>query len=334
MEIDKFSNYPFLTRTVQYVADMGTPVDNILTSRSFDITRYRARSRVLQAIHGDIQHDDTVNFTVELLSYAVARIMVSCLNDAFLTRRYSLAEAKYAYHMMKQENNEVLQEIGEDLHIEASVTESGLFYLHFTDYIRGAVRLRSIQWKLVNRILNSGYVSITKEEYARLLQEAVRSRIIDALPLNVPDEFCQALEKYLLEIKASVDISRTEFDEAGFGNVESEHFPPCIVHLISNAQGGINLAHSARFALTSFLLNIGMSVDQVVSLFNVSPDFNEEKTRYQVEHISGSTGTAYKPPSCTTLITYGNCYGKDKLCETIRHPLNYYKRKKKTGSAK
>jgi DNA primase large subunit len=333
MEIVKLSHYPFLTQTVQYVADMGTPVDNILTLRSFDITRYRARSRVLQAVHGEIQHDDTVNFTVELLSYPVARILVSCLDDAFLTRRYSLAEAKYAYHMMKQENNEVLQEIGEDLHIVASVTESGLFDLHFTDYIRGAVGLHSVQWKLINRILYSGYVSITKEEYARLLQEAVRARIIGALPLNVPDEFCQALKNYLLEIKSTVDVSRTEFDDAGFGNVEPEHFPPCIVHLLSNAQGGINLAHSARFALTSFLLNIGMSVDQVVSLFNVSPDFNEEKTRYQVEHISGSTGTTYKPPSCTTLITYGNCYGKDKLCESIRHPLTYYKRKK-TGPAK
>ena len=123
-------------------------------------------------------------------------------------------------------------------------------------------------------------------------------------------------------------------DEIGFGKLEPEHFPPCIVHILSNAQGGINLAHSARFALTSFLLNIGMSVDQVVMLFNVSPDFNEEKTRYQVEHIAGSTGTTYKPPSCSTLITYGNCYGKDQLCRTINHPLNYYKQKKRVYGKK
>jgi hypothetical protein len=52
-----------------------------------------------------------------------------------------------------------------------------------------------------------------------------------------------------------------------------------------------NLAHSARFALTSLLLYIDMSVDQVVGLFNNSPDFDQEKIRYQVEHIAGSSGT-------------------------------------------
>ncbi|HUV83494.1 MAG TPA: DNA primase regulatory subunit PriL, partial [archaeon] len=53
-------------------------------------------------------------------------------------------------------------------------------------------------------------------------------------------------------------------------------------------------------------------------------------TRYQVDHISGGTGTKYKPPSCATMITYGNCFGKDELCKNIGHPLSYYRNKKKT----
>jgi len=70
-------------------------------------------------------------------------------------------------------------------------------------------------------------------------------------------------------------------------------------------------------------------VDQVVQMFNVSPDFNEEMTHYQVDHIAGSTGTSYKPPSCTTMITYGNCYNKDEICRDVGHPLSYYRKKKK-----
>ncbi len=58
----------------------------------------------------------------------------------------------------------------------------------------------------------------------------------------------------------------------------------------------------------------------------MAPDFREDLTRYQVEHITGAGGTEYTSPSCKTMITYGNCYGKDKFCEFVSHPLTYYRR--------
>ena len=100
-----------------------------------------------------------------------------------------------------------------------------------------------------------------------------------------------------------------------------------VLHAISNVRAGVNLAHSMRFALVSFLLNIGMNIDGIIELFKVSPDFDEERTRYQVNHIHGATGTTYTSPSCATMITYGNCYGKEALCDRISHPLSYYRKK-------
>lgn len=97
--------------------------------------------------------------------------------------------------------------------------------------------------------------------------------------------------------------------------MEPDLFPPCISHALANVQGGVNLAHSMRFAMTSFLLSVGMSVDEILNLFNVSPDFDAEVTLYQIEHIAGATGNVYKPPACDTMRTYGNCIGKDRLCE-------------------
>jgi len=70
-----------------------------------------------------------------------------------------------------------------------------------------------------------------------------------------------------------------------------------------------------------------MSVDEILNLFNISPDFDAEKTRYQIEHIAGATGNVYKPPACDTMRTYGNCIGKDRLCEKINHPLGYYEKR-------
>jgi len=328
MNVAKLSNYPFLTQAADYVADMGTSIENILTSRAFDIARYRAQIRVIQAIQGEITQDKGINNIAELLSYPISRIIISCIDDAFLIRRYGLAEAKSAYVLMKREGEAFIQEIGKDFDINATITEGG-FRIHFTDYIRGAAGMRALNWKLVNRRLNSGFVNITKEEYARLLQEAIRGRISASLPLEVPDRFCKILKEDIEEIKIRLEASKSEFDEEGFGDVAPDEFPPCVVHLLSNVQAGVNLPHSARFALTSFLINIGLTVDQIIQMFNVSPDFNEEMTRYQVDHISGGTGTNYKPPSCATMITYGNCFGKDELCKNIGHPLSYYRNKKK-----
>jgi DNA primase large subunit len=63
-----------------------------------------------------------------------------------------------------------------------------------------------------------------------------------------------------------------------------------------------------------------------MELYRMAPDFREDLTRYQVEHITGGSGTEYTSPSCKTMTTYGNCYGKDKFCEYVSHPLTYYRR--------
>jgi Ca2+-binding RTX toxin-like protein len=60
--------------------------------------------------------------------------------------------------------------------------------------------------------------------------------------------------------------------------------------LLSDLQKGVNLPHTARFALTSFLANIGLDKEQIMELYRMAPDFREDLTRYQVEHITGGSG--------------------------------------------
>jgi len=83
--------------------------------------------------------------------------------------------------------------------------------------------------------------------------------------------------------------------------------------------------------LTSFLVNIGMTSENVNELFKTFSDYNEKLTRYQIEHIAGERGSAtrYTPPQCSLLQTHGVCKNRDDLCRRIYHPLAYYKRKQK-----
>ncbi|MHC1631388.1 MAG: DNA primase regulatory subunit PriL [Methanotrichaceae archaeon] len=342
-----FSEYPFTRQAAERVKETGYSLGDLLETHSFQPVRKKAIDRVRGAVNGEI-FSDSSHPMAELLSYPLARVMVSCLGDELLMRRYALAESKLASRMMKSEDPTTLILLAHDLgvrpvkqadfpvHHRASLPskmEEDLLELHFTEYLKAAHRMRSPKWKLVNRSLKEGQVTITFKELARLLEERIRDRVLKDLPLQISPEICQKLEDYTAQIKQELDSTRPD-QIVDLGKVTEEAFPPCMRQMLSQVAEGINLAHSARFALTSFLIHAGMSTDEVVQVFNTSPDFDEEKTRYQVEHIAGKSGTRYKPPSCATMATYGNCPGEDKLCKWVNHPLNYYRRKMKKKGLK
>jgi DNA primase large subunit len=322
----RISDYPFTQEAAEYVRSLGYSLESLLEKTSFKTIRNRAEERVQGAINGQIpdkRANTNAEDLTELLSYPLARVMVSCLDDSILMRRYALAESKLAYKRMQNEKDELIA-LGNDLGLHPQ--KSGTWKIHFSEYIRAAHRMHSPKWKLTNRDLSEGYLTVNDEELKRLLEEMAREKVLKGLPLQVDEKICLDLAEYLNPLRAELEIIRAR-QKVDLGKVEEGAFPPCIKKMLSMVAKGTNLAHSARFALVSFLLQINMSPDQVIALFNTSPDFDEERTRYQVEHIAGSSGTTYKPPSCATMTTYGNCPGEDELCRRVRHPLSYYERK-------
>jgi len=324
----RISDYPFTQAAAEHVRSLGYSLDNLLGKTSFKGVRGRAAERVAGAISGtvpDKKANTDVEHLTELLSYPLARVMVSCLDDAILLRRYALAEAKLAYKRMQTEPE--FTDLAEDLGIHPR--GAGPWKLYFAEYIRAATRMHSPKWKLTNRDLEGGYLTVTEEELKRLLEEVIREKVLKGLPLPVDEHVCQDLAEYLGPLRSELEIIRSR-QKADLGAVEEGAFPPCIKKMLVDVAKGTNLAHTARFALVSFLLQINMNVEEVMALFNTSPDFDEEKTRYQVEHIAGASGTKYKPPACATMATYGNCPGEDELCRKIHHPLSYYERRMRT----
>jgi DNA primase large subunit len=329
MDVFKFAYFPFVNGAAKYVEALDFKLDELFSDRAFERIRERGKERVLSAIGEGIAknaYPDRVSAEKELLSYPVARILVSCINDNYLIRRYALAEAKSAHEQVKGLADGDLKELADDFNIDA-VIDGHAYVMHFTDYIRYAHVIHEPKWKLVNRNMDHGKVTLIREDFSRILEEAIRKRIESSLPVDVPAGICASLERYLEEIRDALKTRKSEFSIEEFKEIMPDCFPPCMVHALSNAKAGVNLPHSMRFALTSFLLNIGMNTEGIIDLFKVSPDFDEERTRYQVMHIHGATGTTYTSPSCATMITYGNCFGKEALCERISHPLSYYRRK-------
>ncbi len=327
MSPEELALFPFLTETSEYVEELDFSLDALMTSIAFESVRRRGFERVMQAFDGEVSKPSFGNdkeVLSELLSYPYARILVSCVNEPAFTRRYALAEATAVHSVLKktvEKDPEFVLDIGKDFGVSAAQSDEHI-RIYFSDYIRYSLSMKDLSWKLINRRMEHGYVTIQREEFARLLQEAVRKRIEGSLPIpEIPEEIREACSTQVAELKTKYEEQRQNLGDADLGEVDFSMFPPCVNKSLSNVREGVNLAHSMRFALVSFLLNVGMQTDDVVNVFNVSPDFSEEKTRYQVEHIANNQ---YKTPSCATMQTYGNCVGKDNMCAKIRHPLGYY----------
>ena len=95
-------------------------------------------------------------------------------------------------------------------------------------------------------------------------------------------------------------------------------------------KAGENVPHMGRFALVSFLNSLKLSTNDILKIFSTAPDYEEERTRYQIEHIAGKiSSTSYTPPGCDKMRTFGICPTDemDDLCKKKRHPLSYYKAK-------
>ena len=76
--------------------------------------------------------------------------------------------------------------------------------------------------------------------------------------------------------------------------------------------------------MTTFLLRAGKTVDDVIDMYPTNLGFNQNITRYQVEHIAGlkGGGTKYDVPSCSTMKMKDFCYKTD-ACGTIKNPLQF-----------
>ena len=97
-----------------------------------------------------------------------------------------------------------------DFHVDVLFSDH-LFDIHFTDYIRLASSMKALEWKLVNRKMQKGHVYISKEELARLLQEAIRDRIQGSLPLDVSEDICQMCAPYISQIQTELQQIKENF---------------------------------------------------------------------------------------------------------------------------
>jgi DNA primase large subunit len=329
------AKYPFTRAAREYVASWGVRVEELAEARHRrDVERalFRVREALERGEAAEIGlHDDP---EVDVISFPIALMIVSAVGDGWLSRRWALAEAVRCESFLSDEDPSIVAELLRELGIRVEMTDqrekeySGFcdFKVGIADYLAHASRIDSLEWKLVNRVVKNGWVYLPKRDLARLAREAIMRRMMERLGEAKLPAVPEFLRSYVEEIRARL-ASRRGYEEAAAAGTE-ENWPPCMKALKAALLGGQNVGHFGNFAFASFLLNIGYSVDAVVSMYAQRSDFDERLARYQAEHIAGMKGsrTKYTTPSCSTMRTHGLCIEEGRLCPGIKNPLQYSKR--------
>lgn len=330
------AKYPFLKEAASLVETLDLKVED-LADPSYSRILDRGESRVSEAIVDGVVGDGVPDDLTELLSMPVAIMLVSTVGDRFLDRRYSHAEAARAQKLLWRESTDFIADLARrQFGWEVNCTRCELdgqvyfFEIGFVDYLRNAGSFHEDKWKLVNRVLSGGRILLTRVEAIRLLQVEVEEFILGRVSKRIRVDMPEAVQARVRNISRLFDEHRRRIGGAELPpEAVIEAFPPCIKHAFEGLLSGRRASHMGRFALTSFLVNSGMSLDQILQLFVSVTDFDEQLTRYQIEHIAGLRGsrTKYTPPNCATMRTHGVCYNPDNYCKTVKHPLSYYRRR-------
>jgi len=323
---DEIAKYPFLAEAGQYLQDKGFTLEQFATDPDLQIIVDKAYERIEAATNGKIYNPKFDNS--DTFSFLIAIVLLKLSGMNTLINRFSLAEARRAEKFLEKDlgnSNKTSEELAikiiRDIFSVSVKKSNNHFVIPIPDYLRHAVNFHELEWKLVNRHVESGMVFLSPHETVRLIRRElggyIRSRIKAA---NTPSLYKGFEDKVnrLVDLAKKFTVSITV----------STEYPPCIKHAIDVLEGGENLSHSGRFMLATFLLGRGQSIDEIAPLFKNAPDYNEKVTRYQINQIAGETGsnTKYSCPSCEKIKSNDLCFAIPE-CDTIINPIQFGKKR-------
>lgn len=328
------AKYPFDPASKQYLKTVSLDINEYFSEDLIHVIDY-SFTRALSIRYGpkyEWENDD-----LEAISYFIASLIIRGTENRYIYYMYADTESKRAYKLLLREEEDKIANLANHLGIPLNINyELGKYGIPITYYLKVASRFLSPHWKMYYNQVLRGYVYIEKRQIARIISELAKDYIIDDIEkiTVIPSKIKQYSKKLLAELSGVLRRIEKSTDIMDYIRTkESKYYPPCIKWMIRNIGSG--LPHMARFTLVTFLLKMGYTIDEIVSLFSRTPDYNPERTRYQVEHISGLRGgrKVYAVPSCRTLKSYGLCF-PDQICIRIKHPLQYISRIKRIERAR
>jgi DNA primase large subunit len=282
---EDFAKYPFLKQASKLIEELQFTIESLPSEKPiFDRAQDRVEKAIFEVNTGEAVRDKRA----EISSFAAALILVIATKSSWIKKRYALSVAKTAHSQMLAENKEKIFAIAQDFGWDIGEGDFGKdFHVGFGFYLKNAAHMHGSGWKLVNQIMDMVKVYLNSDKVVRLLQEEVKNRVEKKLDVpeikNLPPEIIVIAEGL---VKSAQEIMGQEIEDIPKVVVQAA-FPPCINAIYEAASSTHHLSQMERFTLTAFLLNIGISAENVSEIYKSFSDYNERLTRYQIEHIAG-----------------------------------------------
>ena len=376
LEFDLIKKYPWLPSLKKYYPDLALiePVDFIkdIFSKYNDGSLERRIFNIFKAAFENKEEiSDYADDDKNIYIYLIIKILLYLLNTKPISNKVANLYSKQIYKELMGENEDfVLYSICNDLGIDFIYLESPVifksyilkdqketletnFLIHYIDYLKLAANLRDEYRKLVNNALKNGYVYLHKKDLNRLIQEHVRKKFfinsnVDSKTLEKQKseyfkmkQFKELYDSILNEWELKKEKFEYSFESTlSFEKLDPFFFPPCIKEILRRADEGQNLNHLERLFLVFFLHALNFPHDDIVNIFSKLPDFDKNKTEYQINFAKKK---GYSPHACSTLKALNLCPAqkyKDEIClegyyskkqdvqKKISHPLFYVQLKK------
>ncbi len=368
---DIIKKYPWLPSLKDYYSEIALKDPSEFISEAFsEQFGNELKERILELFYAAFDNLEEISEyktdSLNIYTYFLLKILLYALDNQMITNRVANLYSKITYNkLIKEKNHSTIYDICQNLGLRIKYYNPPVnygkiiikdqhqnlvtnFMVHFIDYLKLTSNLRDEYRKLVHNSLSEGFVFIRNKRLIRLIQEYVRSKLLiketdDKASLNV---FLEKVSK-IKEFKEIFDKILTvwterkeEFEYVFKIDFEDKEdiitlYPPCVKEILRKTQEGQNLIHNERLFIVWFLLALDYPVEKVVDLFSTLPDFDREKTFYQVNFAKKKHYTPYK---CLTLKSLNLCMAvsyKDELCLTgygaeepserkkLAHPLAY-----------
>lgn len=342
--------YPFSQLALDELKRLGSDLEITRAFRSHLPIIDRLKGLIIDAFdHKEYSHHLQEESQENLLIFPLLKFILAMVDNMILTHHIVNLVSKHYSVIMANEPEKIILELA-TLHGIKVIFQDGVMGIDFVSWLHFASNIKDPNWKLVNAPLTNGIVVSTYADIIRLIQEGIKMAIITNVKdiqvrffqdKRVKDEYLQefAIKIFFDEIKAIIaKYEEKHYKDTGNEPVQMDEsaFPACIAKIIKDALAGRNLNHSERLYMVTFLHHAGSSNEFIFSLFKNSPDLDENKTRYQIDHLTGqkSGKKAYLPYSCDKAQSLNLCPAK---CDTkAKSPLTAYRHniKKKQAQEK
>lgn len=367
------NKYPWLPSLKDYYSEIASKDPSEFVSEAFSNEfSDELKKRIIELFKAAFDNLEKVSDyktdKLNIYAYLLINILLYVLDNQMIANRIANLYSKITYdQLIKEKNDYPIYDICQNLGLKVRYYEPPISYgkiirkregeyqdlktnftIHFIDYLKLASNLRDEYRKLVHNSISGGYVFIQKKRLIRLIQEYVRNKLL--IKKTEDKASLKSFLEKILEIQGFKDLfnkilnawteRKEEFEYVFKINLDDKEdlltlYPPCVKEILRKAQEGQNLIHNERLFIVWFLLALNYPVEKVVDLFSTLPDFDREKTTYQVKFAKKKQYTPYK---CLTLKSLNLCMAssyKDELClegygskepserKKLAHPLAY-----------